>query len=211
MIDRVRVRNRIIDLTLKHSLSHLGSCLNAIDPLCDIYDVAERSNPVILSAGHAGLALYCVLEEKYHHDAEKMLNDYGIHPERDPARDIWCTTGSLGCGLPIALGYAFADRTRNVYCVISDGEASEGSIWEALRVSYDLSAFNLHISAILNGYGAYMSMNPDLVEERIKAFNPHVRIYKSVGCPQLEKIKVLGLAQHYYTISQEQADILKAQ
>jgi transketolase len=66
-----------------------------------------------------------------------------------------CSTGSLGHGLPIALGMALADRSRNVYCLISDGELAEGSIYEAYRVKWDYKVDNLKIYINHNGWGAY--------------------------------------------------------
>ena len=40
-------------------------------------------------------------------------------------------------GITVAVGRALANPNRNVYCMISDGEAAEGSVWEALRFAYE--------------------------------------------------------------------------
>ena len=210
MIDRIAVKNRIIDITAKHRLSHLGSCLNAIPPLCDVYDEAGGTDPVILSAGHAGLSLYCVLQEMYGHNAEQLLNDHGIHPTYDPGRGIWCSTGSLGCGITIALGYALANRARNTYCIISDGEAAEGSVWETLSLATELNVKNFKVIAILNGFAAYKQVEQGILEARLHAFNPLVKVYKTQGCPELDAIGIHGLAQHYHVITTEQAEALRS-
>ena len=58
------LEKRIIDLSYKLRLSHIGSCLNAVNVLDHIYNVKKKDDPVILSSGHMGLALYVVLEAK---------------------------------------------------------------------------------------------------------------------------------------------------
>src|SRR5438477_597536 len=86
-------------------------------------------------------------------DAAENIDIYGIHCERAGGCD--CSTGSLGQGLPIACGMAIADRAKNVYCLISDGECSEGSIAEALRIADENQLENLKVHLNYNGWGAY--------------------------------------------------------
>lgn len=54
-------------------------------------------------------------------------------------------------GITVAVGRAIANQNRNVYCMISDGECAEGSVWEALRFSNDYGVSNLHIYVNANG------------------------------------------------------------
>jgi len=153
------LKRRIIDISYKKCLSHLGSCLGAVDIIDEIYHVKKQDEPFILSSGHAGLALYVILE-KYGSSntgltAEELFDLHGVHPNRDMKNGIWCSSGSLGHGLGIAVGMALADRSKNVYCLISDGECAEGSIWEALRVIAEQKLTNLKIFCNFNGWGAY--------------------------------------------------------
>lgn len=152
------LHDRIIQISKKHGLSHLGSCLTSVSIIEEIYNTKKPDEKFILSCGHAGLALYVVLE-KYGYDAEELLQRCGIHPERGPGID--CSTGSLGQGLPIALGMAMADRTKNVYCLISDGEAVEGSVWEVANVMRKYDVTNLKIYCNWNGWGAYDKTSAD--------------------------------------------------
>ena len=69
----------------------------------------------MLSSGHAGLALYVVLEHFYGIDAEHLLKTHGIHPERDLENFIDVSTGSLGLGITIATGIALSNPNINVY------------------------------------------------------------------------------------------------
>jgi transketolase N-terminal domain/subunit len=153
------LKRRILDISYKYKLSHIGSCLTAIDIIEDIFQTKERDEKFVLSAGHAGLALYVVLEKHSGRNAEKIFNHHGVHPDRCLSCGLDCSSGSLGHGLPIAVGMALADRSKNVYCLISDGECSEGSIWEAMRIKEEQKLDNLKIYLNWNGYGAYKQIS----------------------------------------------------
>ena len=109
---------RILDISYQEKLSHLSSCLSALPIVEEIYEKKKEDEVFILSNGHAGLALYVVLESKYGIDPVMLLHKHGIHPGKDLENKLYCSTGSLGSGLPIAVGHALADRTKNVYCMI---------------------------------------------------------------------------------------------
>jgi transketolase len=166
------LQKRIIDISFKHKLTHISSCLTSVDIIDGIYAEKKENEPFILSNGHAGLALYVVLEKYYFKDAEKLWEKHGTHPNRDLKDKIWCSTGSLGQGLPIAVGMALADRTRNVYCMISDGECAEGSVWEALRIAGENRLENLRVVCNANGWGAYGKIETELLDTRLQYFYP---------------------------------------
>ena len=175
------LKRRIIEISWKHKLSHLGSCLTAVDIIDSIYSIKKHDEKFVLSSGHAALALYCVIE-KYSWmstkedepgkiidtskklNAEKIFNHHGVHPDYCEKCHIDCSTGSLGNGLPIAVGMALADRRKKVYCLISDGEFSEGSIHEALRIRSELSLSNLKVYLNNNGWGAYKKIDDKQME-----------------------------------------------
>jgi transketolase len=130
--------------------------LGAAPILDEMYSKRRPDEPVILSCGHAGLALYCVLEKYYGHiDAEDLLMRHGVHPTKNAEDGIWCSTGSLGQGITVATGRALVDRGRDVWCLISDGECAEGSVYEALRLAGEKRLTNLRVYCHWNGYGAY--------------------------------------------------------
>ncbi len=163
------LRRRLLELTHKWRFSHLGSCLSAIDLIDAVYKIKKRDEKFVLSNGHAGMALYIVLEKHgFFTDLHKIRN-LTVHPDRDISRGIDVSTGSLGQGLPIALGMAFADRKKNIYCMISDGECEEGSIWEALKVAWRYKVTNLRIILNANGWAAYDNLDLKYLKNRIKA------------------------------------------
>jgi len=191
------LKKNIIDISYKHKLSHLGSVLSAVDIIEQIYTIKKDNEPFILSCGHAGLALYAVIEKHYGKKAEEILLEHNIHPDYCPDCHLDCSAGSLGHGLCISLGIALADRSRNVYCLISDGEATEGSIWEGLRIKQELNLDNLHVYCNWNNWGAYDKSNLNLREM--------LKEYGVILCDTtVEQLPFLiGQDAHYKTLSEE--------
>jgi transketolase len=210
-----KLRKRLIDISYKHKLSHIGSCLTTLPIIVDIYSEMDlKTDKFVLSSGHAGLALYVVLEHLGYGDAEIMLRAGGIHPDRSinnvlaieygtKSDPIHCSTGSLGQGLPIALGMALADESRDVYCVVSDGECSEGSIWEALKIASDYNVLNLRVHFNINGSGAYSLIDSDILVDRLEAFSSFLRVHLTDNL--LEPHSALnGIDAHYHVLTEDE-------
>ena len=194
------LKKRIIEISYKYKKSHIGSCLSAVDIIEEIYNLKGKNEKFVLSEGHAAIALYCVLEKHEGRNPEYLLQRHGIHAGRDEENGIWCTTGSLGQGLPIAVGMAMANKTKSVHCLISDGECAEGSIWEALRIKTDNNLDNLKVYVNLNGYGAYGKVNSTKLTKRLKAFCPDI-ITKRTNVEQLPFLR--GQDAHYYIMKED--------
>lgn len=166
-------RQRFLSLSFAQKYSHLGSGLSCLDIIGGIYAIKKPEDLFILSNGHAGVAWYVILED---HGllVPETTSQLNIHPDRDEAAGIMASTGSLGQGLPIAVGMALANPDRVVYCLISDGEAAEGSIWEALRIAADHKLANLKIICNVNGWAAYDPVVTDRLYRRFQAFWPEI-------------------------------------
>ena len=194
------LKNRILDIAYEHKLSHLGSYFSSVDIIDKIFAKKKKEDIFILSAGHAALALYVVLEKYCGVDAEMLLKKHGGHPHRDEDNHIYCSTGSLGMGLPVAVGRALADRSRDVYCLISDGECAEGSIWESLRFIEESGLQNLKVYVNVNGYCAYDSIDKPYLKARLRVFYPDIQIvYTTVSYYPFLR----GLNAHYHIMSKE--------
>lgn len=174
--DKARVlRARIIETSHKAGVPHLGSCLSCVDILTALYFAILRIDPhnpiantrdrFILSKGHGAPALFQVLAMRGFyspHLLDHYGEDGGIFAEHPPAPGhlpgIEAATGSLGHGLPIALGMALAARMQNanyhVYAMLSDGECNEGSIWEAALLAAAQKVNNLCIIIDFNKWQA---------------------------------------------------------
>jgi transketolase len=164
------IRRIVIEQSKRANVGHIGSALSIADILAALYGGAlnlsnDRSEQdrLVLSKGHAALALYAALEltgrvpagttGTYCADGTRL----GVHPERDLDGVDFCT-GSLGHGLPIAVGAALAARmqesSRRVFAVMSDAELNEGSVWEAAMFAAHHGLANLVAILDLNGQQA---------------------------------------------------------
>src|SRR3989338_7004824 len=205
------IRKKLLGMINRAHTSHIGSCLSAIDIIDAIYSVKDKLEKFILSNGHAGAALYIILE-KYGYLKNPDLIKLNVHPDRNPKNGIDVSTGSLGQGLPIALGMALADKNKNVYCLISDGECTEGSIWESLRIIHDLSICNLKIVVNSNGWGAYGPISSKYLIERLRGFGFDLIMingHKSEKIKKALKIKNVKPTIIFAKTSSEQLSFLK--
>jgi transketolase len=194
----VNLKKRIAEIAYKHKLGHLGSYLSSVEIIDEIYSKMHKNDIFILSSGHASLAMYVCIEKYFGIDAEMLFKKHGGHPHRDEVNKIHCSTGSLGLGLPIALGRALADRTRKVWVLVSDGEAAEGSIWESLKTIQELEIDNIEVFVNINGVCAYKEVDPEYMTIRLKAFLPRIQLrYTTVE--QYPFLK--GLNAHYHVMN----------
>lgn len=199
MVDKI-LKQKLFELCFKNKLHHLGSYFSCLDIIDKIYENKKTEDIFILSNGHAVAALYVVLEKYYGFDAQELLDKHGEHPKLDEEHNIYCSTGSLGLGILVAVGRSIANPNRMVHCLISDGEAAEGCVWEALRFAYEKKIDNLKIYVNANGYCAYDTVDLEYLENRLMAFNPNINFIRTT----VEHYDFLkDIHAHYITISKE--------
>jgi len=159
------IQNKTIKFSCDHNAGHLGSALSTVEilkVLFQSYLQYEKNNPIsenrdrlIFSKGHGAYAYYVILNhigfipnyelENFGNEKSSLKgclvqnNDYMIE----------ASTGSLGHGLPIAVGMAksfkIQNKTNKVICIIGDGEMQEGSNYEALILASQFKLDNLLI------------------------------------------------------------------
>jgi len=185
--EQKRLRRRVLEIIYQANNTHIGSCLTMIDIIEAIYSIKKKNEKFILSNGHAGVALYVVLE-KHGFLKNPSIDKLFVHPDRDSKKGIDLSTGSLGQGLPVAVGMALANRGKKVYCSISDGECMEGSIYEALRVIVENNVLNLIIVVNFNGYAAYRKINLDDLVRIFKGFGLKVILVDGHNLENLKKV-----------------------
>lgn len=158
---------RISCLRMTHvsKASHIGSCLSVVDILTVAY-IEKFSSPsvenydVILSKGHAAAALYATLSAlgKLNYSLDSYCKDssplYG-HVNHHASKHIPLSTGSLGHGLPFAVGVALAKKINGIQgktlVIISDGECNEGTTWESALLANHHNLSNLIVIIDRNG------------------------------------------------------------
>lgn len=149
-----RLRRLIVETAARAGEGHIASALSILDIVWVLYHYVltiEPSRPddeardrFVLSKGHGSLALYVVLASKGFFPEEtlrtfaKYDSPLGGHPDWHKIPGVEASTGSLGHGLPVALGMAMALRSRQsrsrVVTLVGDGECNEGSVWESLLI-----------------------------------------------------------------------------
>jgi transketolase len=145
---------------------HYGGSLSVVEilaVLCRDFvfsktEKAERDK-LILSKGHAAVALYAALAQFDQLDPEQ-LSRYGTfqsglegHPDMLATHNVDFSTGSLGQGLSVGVGMALALRGtgRHIWVVLGDGECQEGQIWEAAILAARARISNLTAIVDMNG------------------------------------------------------------
>lgn len=169
------LRQRIVKTMAAGNRGHLGSAFSLVEILRVLYDDVLRYDPknpfwsqrdrFILSKGHGCLALYPLLAEKGFFPEEelwKFCKSDGIlggHPEAGKVPGVEASTGSLGHGLAIGVGFALNARYEKidyrVFVVVSDGESQEGSTWEAALCAAKHKLSNLTVLVDYNKQQSY--------------------------------------------------------
>ena len=169
------LRKKIIKTSFQAKIPHLGSCLSCLDILVYLYweelqislesiDNKKRDR-FVLSKGHGAPALFQVLSYRGFFPASDLENfgvDGSVFHEHPPKpgliKGIEAATGSLGHGMPMALGFALASKIlkikNSVYALLSDGECNEGTIWESAMLAASQKASNLTIIIDYNKWQA---------------------------------------------------------
>lgn len=145
------IRKNAIEMTHVSHASHIGAILSVADIVAVLYSdilCIDPSNPkrddrdrLILSKGHAGVAIYVALAEQGFFSKELLKTYYqngsilSGHVSHKGVPGVEWSTGSLGHGIGVAVGMALAGRLDNkkhhIYAILGDGECEEGSVWEA--------------------------------------------------------------------------------
>lgn len=157
------LKRQILLMSYKSGEGHIPSAFSILDILWILYNkimVVSPKNPsnetrdrFILSKGHGCMALYVVLADLGFFP-QKTLDTFcefdsilGGHPDMNKVPGIEASTGSLGHGLPIAIGVAMGLRIKknnaHVYVLVGDGECNEGSIWESLLIGANHGLTNI--------------------------------------------------------------------
>ena len=170
----LELRRETFKAFIKKGEAHLGGSFSMIETLLTLYEVIMKKNDkFILSKAHASFPLCLLLREN------KLKPKMTTHLELDEKNGIHCTTGSLGHGLPIATGMAFANKIKKksgkIYVMISDGECQEGTTWESLLIASKHKLDNLIILIDYNKIQALSKLDDALplhnLLKKFQAFN----------------------------------------
>ncbi len=196
----VDIRRNLLNFIYRIGMGHLGGELSMVETAVALYykylnyDVLnpkmEGRDRFILSKGHCSETLYTIFSAQGAYTQDYMVEHFesldtykfGMHSNRKKCPQIEVSAGSLGHGLPIAVGYALGARYQKenyrIFVMIGDGEFDEGTNWEALMAGAHYQLNNL--VCILDKNRLQMTgdtreiMNIDPVDEKVRAFGWNV-------------------------------------
>ena len=193
----------IVEVSYLARQGHLSSSMSIVEMLNVLFKKIMRFDPqnpdsinndkLVLSKGHASLALYSILYDLGCISKEDLFSFskfdsiLGEHPDRNKVPGVDVSTGSLGHGFPtsigIAAGFKAQGKPNRVYSIIGDGEANEGSIWEAAFVADKLHLDN--VVCIVDDNNSASHMNN--IGGKFKAFGWAVEEVNGNNITELEK------------------------
>ncbi len=246
-----KLKKTIIQSAFKAGEGHIPSALSILDILWVLYDRVLKIDPLhlddperdrfFLSKGHASLGLYVVLAEKGFFSFDELKNFckfdsiLGGHPDRNKVPGVEASTGSLGHGFPMAVGSALGLKIKNqaaqVFAIIGDGEANEGTVWESALLAPHHNLNNLTCVVDYN-HSTDRALRVGNLKKKFEAFgwqsivingHDHEEIYKALTMKHkikpiaiiAETIKGRGVkmmennpAWHHKAPSQEELDVI---
>ncbi|MBR2797140.1 MAG: transketolase [Clostridia bacterium] len=193
-----KLRRDVVDMIMAGKAGHIGGDMSVMETMVSLYFHAMNISPenqddpnrdmFAMSKGHCVETLYAVLAEKGFFPIEQVIKEYSRfgskfigHPN-NKLPGIEMNSGSLGHGLPVAVGMALAQkmdkRLSRTYVVMGDGELAEGSVWEGAMSATQYGLDNL--CAVVDRNRLQISgtteqvMHQDSVKERFAAFGWNV-------------------------------------
>lgn len=205
------VRHDVLELICRTKGPHIGPCYSCADLLVGLYFGGMKVSPgkpqdprrdrLIFSKGHASPALYSVLYRRGFLSKTDLAGfainggTFQQHPDFNPKKGIELSTGSLGHGLPVGAGMAYAfKKDKNparVFVLISDGELAEGSTWESVLFAAHHGLDNL---VLLVDYNKMYALGPAKdtlnlcpLDAKFRSFGWGVSVIDGHSFPQITK------------------------
>lgn len=196
-----QIRKDLVEVAIRNGAGHIAPSLSCVDILTalyyrimDLYDdpQCDERDRLIFSKAHGCYGVYAILTDIGYITREDWDNFYRGSflegcIERSIEHGIEASCGSLGHGLPIAVGIAFGAKLQNkkyrVYCIAGDGEMQEGSVWEAIQFAVKHELSNLTIVIDNNGLQAMdfleniltLKGRKDDLQKKLEAFGCEVK------------------------------------
>jgi transketolase len=194
-----QIRHEVIEVSVCNKAGHIAPSLSSVDILVALHYGAmsysssdpywENRDRLIFSKAHGCYALYAILADKGIMPKNEWKSFYTCGSsllgcmERRLEYGLEAGCGSLGHGLPMAVGLAFgaklAKKKYHTFCVIGDGEMQEGTTWEALQfaVKHNISGLTVIVD-----------------DNRLQAMDYVVKILDKESKDKIKKLKGFGLA-----------------
>lgn len=193
-----KIRLHALEMTNRGGTSHIASIFSMADLVAVLYaDVLryDAKNPrwpqrdrLLLSKGHAGAGIYAALAESGFFSVSELETHcqngsrLSGHVSHKGVPGVEASTGSLGQGLPMAMGMAMAAKLNHedhrVYCIIGDGECDEGAVWETALIANQYQLDNFIVTIDFNKIQSLAPVEDTIklepLDEKWRSFGWHV-------------------------------------
>lgn len=194
-----QIRHEVIEVAVENRAGHIAPSLSCVDILVTLYYNVMKYRPnnatwagrdkLIFSKSHGCYGLYAILVDKKMLPAQEWKRFYTSESNllgcmgHDVEHGLEAGCGSLGHGLPMAVGQAFGDKLQkkksHTYCIMGDGEMQEGTTWEAIQFAVKHEISNLTII---------------IDDNRLQAMDFIVNVFDRQVKDKLKKLKGFGLS-----------------
>lgn len=190
----VSLRKSLLEMIVNAGGTHIASAFSIVDIVLFLYKKVLKVNPknpkdedrdrFVLSKGHGCAALYVVLADSgffpinYLKTYTTLGSILGGHPDSTRVPGVETSTGSLGHGFSVAVGFAMAEKMKKskrlVVCLVGDEELNEGTNWEAAMIAPHHKLDNLVLiidfnKLMISGFAKDI-LDPLSFEEKFHAF-----------------------------------------
>jgi len=225
------IRKDLIRVAVKSGAGHIAPSLSCVDILVALYYRAmnytndplwEERDRLILSKAHGGYGLYAILADKGVIPKDEWENFHTQQSSltgcvsRNINYGLEAGCGSLGHGLPMAVGVAFGakllQKAYHTYCIIGDGELQEGTMWEAIQFAVKHELNNLTIIVDNNRLQALdflkniLDRSEDDLQRKLEGFGLNVSV-----CPGHDVVTLAELLNKLKDHTGDRVDVVLAQ
>jgi transketolase len=201
-----QTRLKVLEMIHKAQTCHISSNFSIIDVATVLYENLKVEDEVVWSKGWASASIYYFLHKQGKITAgqlDSFPNDPFLSLAETTVPGVHVTGGSMGHGLPVAVGMALAKKrageSGKVYCIMSDGEMNEGTTWEAAMVAAHHQLENLCVIVDKNGWQA-MGRTREVIDLGNLAYKWNSFFFASVSIDghDYDKIEseILGFTNH---------------
>jgi transketolase len=225
------IREEVITVSIRNKAGHIAPSLSAVDILVALYYECMSYNPkipswedrdrLVFSKAHGCYALYAILADMGVIPRNEWENFYTRESsllgcmERKLEYGLEAGCGSLGHGLPIAVGVAFGAHMQKKYyhtfCIVGDGELQEGSAWEALQFAVKHEVNNLTVIIDCNRLQAMdfiinvLDRDEDDLKRKLQGFG-----LSPVVCPGHDVVKLVNCIEEIKLSSDNKPNVIIA-
>lgn len=201
-----QARLKVLEMVNRAQTSHIASNFSVIDIATVLYENLKEGDEVVWSKGWCAASIYYFLAKQGKipvEDLDKFQNSEYLGLAETNVPGVLVNGGSVGHGLSVAVGMALGKKRANepgtIYCIMSDGELNEGSVWEAAMLAGHHKLDNLIAIVDGNGWQA-MGRTADIVSQdtdimftgagwlpiKIKDGHDHAKVEKILEHSQLD-------------------------